>query len=214
MSQTEQYDWLAAPQSESDVMTRAYEDTEAYNAALKDEAEALGTTQGALKLYADALKNANQLTKDNSLNTAEMAAASYKFNKAFNQSRKTYDSNKDAVKAYAKAMQKGEEVSYDVADATDEVLEELKGMGIVLTSDDFKNPKTVENLNKLLSGTKEEAEAAYKALEKTSTVNTMMDAFSGTELNTEKYKTQIEGFANYLSTLKFDNNGMAELDEK
>ena len=159
-------------------------------------------------MYGDALKNAGELTNENTEATANAIAEAYKFNKAYNQGRKLYENNKDAIEEYADAMQHGHDVSYDVADSVGEVVDQLKNMGLILTSNDFKSEETVGQLNKLLNGTREEAEEAYKALEKISQMNSLSEAFSG-KLDLSNYQSQIEGIVNSINSLTFDENGIA-----
>jgi hypothetical protein len=78
-------------------------------------------------------------------------------------------------------MKNGEKVSYDVADAVGEVVDQLKEMGIVLTSDDFKDAETLKQINILLTGTEKEAEKAYEALYTLSRLNALKGAFGSSE---------------------------------
>ena len=152
-----------------------------YNEEIQNQAVALGTTESALKLYDYALQNANGDEINYTKSMADNAAASYKFNKAYNEGRTTFEKNEDAFDSYVEALQKGEEVSYDVADGAGAIIDSLKGMGIELSAKDLKNPETIKNIKNLLSGTKEEAEAAYKELEKASWAEKLRNNFKMAE---------------------------------
>jgi hypothetical protein len=144
---------------------RATRDFQNYNQMIDIQAEKLKTSSSALKLYDAALQNANKGTVKYSTSTAEAAAASYKFNKAYNAGRKAFKDNKEAWDTYVKALKKGKDISYDVADAAGEIIDSLKDMGIELSTKDLKDPETLKQINKLLSGTEKEARAAYSALQ-------------------------------------------------
>ena len=147
-----------------DADKRKSEDSKRFEESLESEAESLGTSTDALRLYALAQEKASKSTKNLSAATAKNAAASYKFNKAYNEGRKTFEDSKDAWNTYIKALKNGEEISYDVADAAGEIVGSLREMGINLSNEQLQNPEALEHINKLFSGTEEEAKKAYEVL--------------------------------------------------
>ena len=86
-------------------------------------------------------------------------------------------------------MEKNEDVSYDVADAVGKVLDDLEKMGITLTNGQLKDPKVLANIQKLFSGTRKEAEAAYQELEKLSIEN-MWDQWRAQVLKTKDFTAE------------------------
>jgi hypothetical protein len=79
-----------------DTTKRAQKDLVEYNDAISQNATSLGTSSAALKIYDAALQNADKSTVQYNKTLADAAAESYKFNKTYNEGRKTFNDNKDA----------------------------------------------------------------------------------------------------------------------
>ena len=153
------------------AQARLLEDAKAYRDTLADQAETLGTTAEALDIYAYAMDNAAGKTHKQNLETAEAAAAQYKFNKAYNEGRVAYANNKELLEKYAKAIKNNKDISYDLADAVGEVSKSLKQMGLSLSAESIS--KHLNLINKLLSGTEKQAKEAYEELYKVSQMDTL-----------------------------------------
>lgn len=153
---------LVQTQEIGNTIERIKRDTANYNSELEAQAKQLDTSVEALDLYAVALDNANGVTHTQTLETAKNVAERYKFNKAYNNSVKIYYDNEEAIKEYTKAIKNGTEPSYDLADAMGELAISLKEMGLNLSGKSIAG--NLDTINKLLTGTAEEAEDAYKAL--------------------------------------------------
>lgn len=147
-----------------DESKRKKADSERFEEALESEAKSVGASTDALRLYTLAQEKASKSSKNLTAATAKNAAASYKFNKTYNEGRKTFEDSKDAWNTYIKALKDGEEISYDVADAAGEIVGSLREMGINLSNEQLQNPEALEHINKLFSGTEEEAKKAYEVL--------------------------------------------------
>lgn len=186
-------EWLQVSEEADRSIERMRKDLEAYNAEISSSAEALGTTASALKLYADAMYNADGQVNDFTADTAKAAAEEYKFNKAYNASRQIFEDNEDAFNIYVKALKTGKKVSSDVADAAGELVDSLAEMGIVLKSDDLKSDKVLKNIKTLLNGTEEEAEAAYEVLYELSQLNVLKNFFGDSTDLLSKYQTIVNG---------------------
>ena len=171
------------------IEARAAEDLKRYNDEIAEQATQLGISKNALKVYDTALQNATSDTIEYSKATARAAAETYEFNKNYNTGRKDFESAADAWKTYTKALEKNEDVSYDVADAVGKVLDDLEKMGITLTNGQLKDPKVLANIQKLFSGTRKEAEAAYQELEKLSIEN-MWDQWRAQVLKTKDFTAE------------------------
>lgn len=172
---TEAYNKLM--QATSDITAVAARRLKDYNEAMDRFAGSLKTTSSGLKIYDAALQNSQKRTVNYSRTTADAAAASYKFNKAYNEGRKTFEDNKDAWNDYTKALKNNKPISYDVADGAGEIVEKLKEMGIVLSTEQLKDPKTLKQIKTLLTGTATEAEKAYNKLQETSWLDNLTSKF-------------------------------------
>lgn len=148
--------------TEDRSVERQKADLEDYNATLKEQAEKLETTTTALEFYGLAMSNANTLLNEHNEKSAEAIANSYKFNKNYNAAVKVYQKNEDAIKDWTKAIEEGREVSYETADAMGEVAKSLQDMGLSLNANTIAD--NLDLVNSLLTGTEEEARAAYEAL--------------------------------------------------
>lgn len=144
-------------------ISRIRKDLEEYNGVLQTTAETLGTTSKALEFYGKALHNAEGTIDEHTRESAKAIANQYKFNKSFNESVQIYYNNEDAIKAYRKAMEDGEKVSFDLADAMGELAESLETMFDTELSTDFIEEQ-FEQIQKILTGTEEEAESAYREI--------------------------------------------------
>ena len=169
--------------SQTSEEARAAEDLKRYNEEIVDQATQLGISKNALKVYDTALQNASKSTIEYTKSAASAAAQAYEFNKNYNAGRKAFEDSKDAWNAYTKALKKGEDISYDVADAVGEIIDDLEKMGITLNNSQLKDPKVLSTIQKLFTGTKKEAEAAYQELEKLSLDN-MWDQWRAQVLKT------------------------------
>ena len=161
----------------SNTAKRLNADLQEYNSILKTQAEELGTTTSALELYGYAMQNAGEITGDLNKQTAEAIVSSYKFNKAFNDAQKSYLDNKDALDLYSKALEDHEDISYDVADAVGDLKDKVEDMfdGAVISSKVFS--KNLSLIETLLTGTQEEADAAYNTLSRMLQENALVDTF-------------------------------------
>lgn len=164
-------DYLKEIGYEYDSIARKAADLQKYNDAMDVQAQSIGTTSTALKMYDAARQNAEKGNVSYKKSQAELAAAEFKFNKAYNEGRKAFKDNEKAFNTYMKALQKGKKVSYDVAEGAGAVVDSLKNMGLQLKTEDLKDPKTLKQIKTLLNGTAKEAEKAYKQLEKKSLAN-------------------------------------------
>ena len=162
---------------EFDETARKASDLQKYNDAMDIQAQSVGASTSALKIYDAARQKAENGIISYTKSQAENAAAEYKFNKAYNAGRKTFKENEDAFKAYTKALKNHNKVSYDVADGAGAIVDSLKDMGLELSTEDLKDPKALKQIKTLLSGTAEEAEKAYKELEKRSLGNLLAQDF-------------------------------------
>jgi hypothetical protein len=79
-----------------DDTKRRIEDSKRFDETLESEAASVGASTDALRLYALAQEKAAKSTKNLSSATAKNAAASYKFNKAYNAGRDAFADNADA----------------------------------------------------------------------------------------------------------------------
>lgn len=178
---------------------RASRELKDYNEEIEKTASELGISTNALKLYDAALQNATKGNVEYKKSLADVAAESYKFNKTYNEGRKTFSDNKDAFQAYTKALKEGKKISYDVADGAAEIVDSLKKMNIQLSNKDLTDPKVLKNIEKLFSGTEKEAEKAFSELEKISLTNILEEKFAD---SFENLKFSINDFVNYLDGLQ------------
>ena len=126
---------------------RQRDDLKSYNTVLASSAEGLGTTAQALEFFGHAMYNASEESNDFTKESAKNIAAQYKFNKAYNATVSVYYDNKDAIKAYGKAIKNNEEISYDLADAMGELSISLKEMGLSLSAETISDKlSTIEKL--------------------------------------------------------------------
>lgn len=178
-----------------DNIKRQNQDLISYNQTLESQAEALGTTKEALEFYNIAMDNASKKVSEKTADTAKQVAEQYKFNKAYNNAVSVYYDNEKAIKAYAKAIEKGEEVSYDLADAMGEVSKSLKEMGLSLSSETISTH--LKEIEKLLTGTEQEAEEVYKTLLHLSRLDVLKQMFG----NEEQYQNFFNGIASGYEAL-------------
>ena len=149
----------------SDAQKRLKLDTENYNTELQRQAQSLGTTEKALKLYHASLTAAGKAEKDLNKENAKAVGSTYKFNKAWNNAVDTFEKTEDAYDAWLTSLENGEEVSYDVADAVGEMQQSLEDtLGFEVDGDFLKNNSKL--IKKFLSDNKQDAEAAYKELKR------------------------------------------------
>lgn len=184
MSLEEIQKYLELSKSEEETEERKAIKKQEYNDALEKQAALLGTTSDALDFFRIAAQKAGKVENDISIDTANAAAEQYKFNKNYNNAVSVYKKNEDAIKAYGKALKNGKEISYDLADAMGELKQSLKEMGLSLSGETIS--KNLNLINKLLNGTKKEAEEAYKKLYNLARED-ILNKFFG---NNEKYKSQ------------------------
>ena len=174
----EQQDFLnQMNNTQFDATKRASADVERFNDRLEVEAQQLGTTSNALKLYTLAVEKAGKQNVKYSDAVAKNGAANYKFNKAYNEGRKVFEDSAEAWDTYIKAISNGEDISYDVADAAGEVVDSLKEMGLVLTEDQLADPDTLKKIKTIFSGTKEEAKAAFEELRDAAWLDNLITKF-------------------------------------
>lgn len=173
---TEQLEkWLALSDEAGRTIERQKADLQDYNLTLKTQADEMGTTSDALEFYGEAMYRAEGATNDLNKNSAETIANSYKFNKTFNDAVEVFYKNEDAIKSYEKALKNGEKISYDVADAMGDLAKSLKGMGLSLSATSITD--NLSDVKKLLTGTQDEADAAYEKLYKISQLDVLENAF-------------------------------------
>ena len=118
------------------------------------------------------------------------------FNKTYNEAVKLYDDSKDALKEYANAIKNKVVPSLEAAEGAAGVSEKLEKMGLSLSGEQLAN--NLDTINTLLTGTEEEAAAAYKELEKISLLN-ILQGFDTSAF--ESLENGIEGFVNELANL-------------
>lgn len=137
-------------------------EAEEYNQELEKQANLLGTTADALDFFRIAAQGAGKADKQLSIETAQVVAEQYNFNKHYNDAISIYKKNEDAINAYSKAVKNHEEISYDLADAMGELKKSLKEMGLSLSGESIT--KHLNLIKTLLTGTKQQAEEAYQKL--------------------------------------------------
>ena len=137
-------------------------EAEEYNQELEKQANLLGTTADALDFFRIAAQGAGKADKQLSIETAQVVAEQYNFNKHYNDAISIYKKNEDAINAYSKAVKNHEEISYDLADAMGELKKSLKEMGLSLSGESVT--KHLNLIKTLLTGTKQQAEEAYQKL--------------------------------------------------
>lgn len=181
---------------------RAKDDLEKYNSEIEKQANQLGVTSLALDMYARASKNADQDTSNLTEDTAKSYAEEMKFNKALQESRKAYSSNEDAFKSYLKAVQKGKKPSAEAAEGAAAVVESLKDMGLALSGDDLTDVSVLKNIQKLLNGTKKEAEDAFNALQEHAWADAVRDNFELINNSAKDTEDAIQDVIDKLSDLE------------
>ena len=171
-------------------------DLQEYTGVLHSAAEQLGVSTTTMDLYGDAVLNASKEEKRKNTTTAEEIASLAKFNKAYNEAINLYEDNKDALEDYANAINNHLVPSLEAAEGAAEIVDKLKEMGLTLSGTDLA--QNLDTINTLLTGTEEEAKAAYDALEKLSYMNVLVNFDTS---SFDDFENGIEGFAEYLSTL-------------
>ena len=184
--------------SKHDDTKRRIEDSKRFDETLESEAASVGASTDALRLYALAQEKAAKSTKNLSSATAKNAAASYKFNKAYNEGRDAFADNTDAWKAYVDSLKTGKEISYDVEDGAGEIVSSLREMGINLSNEQLQDPASLEKIKTLFTGTKEEAKKAYEVLRDQSWLNDLTNNFGMAE-------TAAKSFISTLKSAKLDS---------
>lgn len=174
-SQEELDKFLATTDEVGRSIERIKADLKEYNNTLESQAAQLGTTKEALEFYGQATYNASKETNKMDKASAEAIADQYKFNKKYNEAVAVFYDNEEAIKAYGKALENNEQISYDVADAMGELSKSLKEMGLSLSAEQVSN--NLDTIQTLLTGTKEEAEQAYQKLLQLSQINTLNEIF-------------------------------------
>ena len=174
-SQEELDKFLATTDEVGRSIERIKADLKEYNNTLESQAAQLGTTREALEFYGQAMYNASKEVNQMDKSSAEAIADQYKFNKKYNEAVAVFYDNEEAIKAYGKALENNEQISYDVADAMGELSKSLKEMGLSLSAEQVSN--NLDTIKTLLTGTKEEAEQAYQKLLQLSQINTLNEIF-------------------------------------
>ena len=190
---TEQYNDIMKAQS--DATARAAQDLKNFNDEISLQATQLGTSETALKLYVKTMRDSTGAAVQLNKTTAKQAAGQYEFNKAYNDSRDAFTESKDAYKAWYNAAKNGTKVSYDVVDSVAELTESLSAMFGFEVDADFME-KHYEDIQKMLSGTAEEAEKAYKRIMKNNLIDALTKNF-GSSMTT----TQIDSWAEHIANL-------------
>lgn len=175
-------------------------DLEDYNNILKQQAEALDTSKEALDFYAVAMENAGDLTNNHNEESAEAIAQQYKFNKTYNKAVSIYEDNEDAIKAYSKALKNNKNISSEVADAMGEVSLALKDMGLSLSAETISDH--LDLIQQLLTGTEDEARAAYEELLKLAQIDVLKSLFG----DSEQMISQYESIINHINSLEPGEN--------
>lgn len=137
-----------------------------YTHVLEKNAEALGTSTDALKLYGDTIAGVNGELQALNRATAEQVVQEYKFNKSYNEGISTFKDAEDAYDKWIKSVNSNGKIkiSYDVADEVAKIKKSLEGVLGSEVSSDFLN-KYNKEIKKLFTGTEKEAEEAYKFLQ-------------------------------------------------
>ena len=194
-----------------DEYKRIAYDLKEYNEEIKNQAAQLETSEAALKLYSTALRNAEKDNSNLNKTTAKTAAESYKFNKVYNEGRQVFKNNEDALKLYTKALKNSEKVSYDVADAAGEVVDNLSDLlGLEFSTDLLKQEDIAKDIETFYSGTEKEAEAAFKRIEKAARQASMENFIKelGFDPDGEEYKVFLDMYEKLQSgiEIKIDNS--------
>lgn len=198
-SQEELDKFLATTDEVGRSIERIKADLKEYNNTLESQAAQLGTTKEALEFYGQAMYNASKETNKMDKTSAEAIASQYKFNKKYNEAVAIYYDNEEAIKAYGKALKNNEQIGYDVADAMGELSKSLKEMGLSLSAEQISD--NLDTVQKLLTGTKEEAEQAYQSLLKLSQINTMNTIFGPEAKNQlDKYTYSYQQLIDAINT--------------
>jgi len=147
------------------------------------------------------MKNTGKLTGMQTAEMADQIAASYKFNKAYNDSVKIYEKNTDAIDDWIKASKNQEQVSYETADAIAELVDSLEGVFGRKVSAKFVTDN-IETVKTMLTGTEEEAKKAYESLQALADADLLRTTFGDNIIN-GIFKTEqaLNDFAAYFSKL-------------
>ena len=181
----------------SDPQKRLKQDTENYNTELGVQAQALATTEKALKLYHKSLAAAGKVSGELTKSTAEGVGSTYGFNKAWNAAVDTFEDAEDAYDMWLDSLKSGEEIPYDAADAVSELMTSLeKVLGFDL-DDDFMEANSAL-IKDFLSEDRDAAEKAYKELKQLALENTLS--------NMSDYITDVQGFVDALEGLEVGKN--------
>ena len=148
------------------------------------------------------MNKSSKTTNMHNRESAESIAQQYKFNKAYNAAVSVYYDNEDAIKEYAKAMKNEEAISYDVADAMGEVAKSLEDMGLALSAETIS--EKLDTVQKLLTGTEEEARIAYEELYKLAQLDVLEQMF-GEEID-PKYKLSYQEIIDEINNTEVGHN--------
>ena len=187
--------WLALTGEVNRSAERIKADLQDYNNTLKASAQNLETTTKALEFFGKAMYNASDETNNMNKSSAEAIVDQYEFNKAYNNAVGVFYDTEEAIEAYTDALENGENISYDVADAMGELAESLENIGLSLDVDTISG--NLDTIQTLLTGTQEEAEEAYIKLLTLAQMDTLENLFGPAEdaLNSfgMSYNTLING---------------------
>ena len=193
----------------SDPQKRLRQDTKNYNDELAAQAQQLGTTTNALKIYHRSLTAAGKAEGDLNQATAKSVGAVYSFNKAWNNAVDTFENTEDAYDMWLDSLKSGEEIPYDVADAMGELMTSLESVLGFSVDADFME-KNSDLIKDFLSEDRDAAEKAYKQLKDAALKNTLsgmgdyitdLDAFVNAINNMEAGDTLSEEYAGQLSSM-------------
>lgn len=191
--------WLELSGEVGRSTERIKADLKEYQNTLESYASSLDTSTEALEFFGHAMYNASGEVNDMDKASAELIADQYKFNKAYNAAVETYYNNEEAIKEYSKALKNNEDISHDVADAMGELAGTLEDMGLAMDSETISNH--LDDITTLLTGTEEEAEAAYQKLLVLARMDTMTEMF-GPEAQNQlaqygyTYQQLVDGISN------------------
>lgn len=189
----------AALKGVQDTTRRTLEDQKAYHDELAKLAEQYDTTTETMEAYAYGYRatqrDGEKLTKE----LAQEAAAVYRQNKAYNEGRKVFSSVSEGYKDYIKQLKKGKTPSIESAEAFGQITKSLKDIGLNLNPENMV--KYSDKIEKLFSGTEEEAKKAYAELSKTSIIDTLTNQFEQLGISAENCGIDINKIASEIANL-------------
>ena len=173
-------------------------DLQDYNNTLEAAAQELDVSTKTMELYGDAVLNTDKVEKKKDATTANAIKRMATFNKIYNEAIEVYEDNQDALEDYANAINNQLVPSLEATEGAAAVSDKLEEMGLSLNG--VQLAQNIDLINTLLTGTGEEAENAYRELEKISLLN-VLEGFDTSVF--DKLEGGLQGFVNSLANIDF-----------